>query len=65
MRRVSTALAAIYAIAFSQLALAADLPRKAPVAPAIVPYNWTGFYVGVNAGYTWGPVGCQQQSDYL
>ena len=55
MRRISAALAAIYAIAFSQLASAADLPRKAPVAPAIVPYNWTGFYVGVNAGYTWGP----------
>jgi outer membrane immunogenic protein len=55
MRRVFTALAAISAVAISQLASAADLPRKAPVAPAIVPYNWTGFYVGVNAGYTWGP----------
>jgi hypothetical protein len=32
MRRVSAALAAIYAIEFSQLASAADLPRKAPVA---------------------------------
>lgn len=55
MRRVSAALAAMSAIAFSQIASAADLPRKAPVAPTIVPYNWTGFYVGVNAGYTWGP----------
>jgi outer membrane immunogenic protein len=39
-------------------ALAADLPA-APVytkAPAIVApvYNWTGFYIGVNAGGEWG-----------
>jgi outer membrane immunogenic protein len=34
-------------------ALAADLPVKAPMyakAPAAVAYNWTGFYVGANAG---------------
>ncbi|MCP8940101.1 porin family protein [Alsobacter sp. SYSU M60028] len=39
-------------------AFAADLPaRTAPVAPAPVMapmYNWTGFYIGANAGYTWG-----------
>jgi outer membrane immunogenic protein len=38
-------------------AMAADLPAKAPVyAPAIVAtpaYNWTGFYIGGNAGYGW------------
>lgn len=38
---------------------AADMPRRAapaPVykAPAYAPYNWTGFYAGVNAGYGWG-----------
>ncbi len=35
-------------------ALAADLPSKksAPVAPAPAPL-WTGFYVGLNGGYTW------------
>jgi outer membrane immunogenic protein len=34
-------------------ALAADLPTTKsppPVAPPPAPYNWTGFYVGVNAG---------------
>ena len=34
-------------------ALAADLPRKAPVAPAPVAYihNWSGFYIGGHIGY--------------
>jgi outer membrane immunogenic protein len=42
-------------------ASAADLARKAPPpvtkappAPAYLPYNWTGFYVGVNGGYGFG-----------
>jgi outer membrane immunogenic protein len=37
-------------------ALAADLPsRKAPILPPPPPPPpmWTGFYVGLNAGYTW------------
>jgi outer membrane immunogenic protein len=36
-------------------AMAADLARprlRAPVA-MIAPATWTGFYVGVNAGYGW------------
>lgn len=42
------------AIVFPQIASAADMPVKAPVAP-IVPavHNWTGFYVGLNAGGAW------------
>src|SRR5437868_6936227 len=37
----------------AQTAQAADIPMKAP--PRFVPvvYNWTGFYIGVNAGYGW------------
>ena len=35
-------------------ALAADLPVKAPLAPALAPFSWTGFYIGANAGYGWG-----------
>lgn len=38
-------------------AMAADLPRALPVkAPVMAPvvYNWTGFYIGGNVGYSWG-----------
>ena len=38
----------------TQLASAADLPRKAPAAPPPTPvYSWTGFYVGGNVGGGW------------
>jgi len=36
----------------SASAFAADMPVKAPPAPIVDP--WTGFYVGVNGGYSWG-----------
>ena len=37
-------------------AFAADLPRKAPPPPPppVPVLNWTGFYIGVNGGYSWG-----------
>jgi outer membrane immunogenic protein len=47
-------------VAFAALtvgtALAADMPRKAPVyAPPPPPVlSWNGFYAGLNAGYGWG-----------
>lgn len=43
----------------SAAASAADLPARGP-APvfAAAPYNWTGFYVGVNAGGAWGSRNC-------
>jgi outer membrane immunogenic protein len=33
-------------------ATAADLPMPFKAAPA-APFNWTGFYVGINGGYGW------------
>ncbi|MFN3657296.1 MAG: outer membrane protein [Pseudolabrys sp.] len=34
---------------------AADMAVKAPVrAPAVLPYNWTGFYIGGDIGAGWG-----------
>ena len=55
MKRVL--LAGAIAILTSGAAIAADLPsRKEP--PAYIPppplLTWAGFYVGLNAGYTWG-----------
>jgi outer membrane immunogenic protein len=46
---------ALLAAAIGQ-ASAADLPRKAPVmrAPIVDTWTWTGFYIGGNAGYSWG-----------
>jgi outer membrane immunogenic protein len=46
-------------IAFTALtiapAMAADMPSKAPAyLPPPAVYNWTGFYVGLNGGYSWG-----------
>src|SRR5207247_10903781 len=34
--------------------MAADMAVKAPLAPPVAIYNWTGFYVGGNVGYGWG-----------
>lgn len=33
--------------------MAAPMPVKAPI-PAVVEYNWSGFYAGVHAGYVFG-----------
>lgn len=51
--RLSPVLIGILAFAFTQIASAADLPRKAPAAPPPPVSNWTGFYVGLNAGWSW------------
>ena len=58
MKRLLIGIAAAASL-FATGALAADLPAKAPVytkAPAYVEpiYDWTGFYIGGNVGYSWG-----------
>src|SRR5581483_5530643 len=58
MKRLLVGIAAAISL-IATGALAADLPAKGPVytkAPAYVepPYDWTGFYAGVNVGYSWG-----------
>jgi len=40
--------------ALSGTAMAADIPVKAPCCATPVLYDWTGFYVGADAGYAWG-----------
>ena len=43
----------VFAATAGAPALAADLPVKAPPRVMAVD-NWTGFYIGVNGGYSWG-----------
>src|SRR5689334_22867784 len=55
MKKLSTAVAAIALLGTP--AFAADMPVKAPpMAPAAPVFNWTGWYVGVNAGASFGHV---------
>ncbi len=57
MKRMLVGIAAATAL-IGTGALAADLPARGPVytkAPVIAPvYDWTGFYIGGNIGYSWG-----------
>jgi outer membrane immunogenic protein len=56
MRLLPGVLAALALSAPISAAVAADLrlPVKAPPMPVVAPYSWTGFYIGANAGYSWG-----------
>ena len=58
MKKLLLAGAAIIALG-SASASAADIqrrqmPAKAPAYLPPPPYNWTGFYVGINGGGGWG-----------
>jgi outer membrane immunogenic protein len=52
-RHFGWALASVVSLGISGIggALAADLPVKAPPAPVVAVYDWTGFYIGGNAGW--------------
>ena len=53
MKRL-VASAAVFGVLTMASANAADMPMKAPPAPIVAPWNWTGFYAGLNIGYSWG-----------
>ena len=56
MKRMLIGIAAVTSL-LATSAFAADLPmRTYTKAPAYVEpvYNWTGFYIGGNVGYSWG-----------
>jgi len=49
------ACAGLLAAVMALPSFAADMPRPAYKAPSSAePWNWTGFYVGINGGYGWG-----------
>jgi len=54
-KTVTAGIGALAMMAAVQPLAAADMPAKAPIlkAPPVI-YSWTGFYVGGNAGYSWG-----------
>ena len=58
MRRVLLSTICLLAVATTAtISAAADLPRAMPPtkAPVFVPgFTWTGFYLGINGGYSWG-----------
>jgi outer membrane immunogenic protein len=55
MRRLAFLGSVLVATTLGLPALAADIPVKAVrPAPPIIIDHWTGFYVGVNGGYSWG-----------
>jgi outer membrane immunogenic protein len=43
-----------FAVLISTPTLAADIATKAPPKPVAAPHTWTGWYVGVTAGYGFG-----------
>jgi outer membrane immunogenic protein len=59
MRTILASLGFAALVGFAGAASAADIPRRPAPPPAQAPYfapayNWTGFYIGINAGGAWG-----------
>jgi outer membrane immunogenic protein len=54
MRKVFVAFVALAAVAGSAPTFATDLPLKAPPLAPVPWYDWSGFYGGLNGGYSWG-----------
>jgi outer membrane immunogenic protein len=57
MKRILIGLSAVASVLATTSAFAADLaPRPYTKAPVMVDpgYNWSGFYAGLNGGYSWG-----------
>jgi outer membrane immunogenic protein len=54
--KIKSLFAVLFSLGFVQAASAADMPARAPIAnvPMVLPYNWTGFYVGGDLGGGWG-----------
>jgi outer membrane immunogenic protein len=48
---------ALISLSAAGTVMAADLPVKAPVAPAVVYETWSGFYIGAHAGFGWAEFG--------
>jgi len=55
VKKLIPAIGALVAVGFMGSAYAADMPVKAPMQPpaAVGAADWTGFYVGANAGWSW------------
>src|SRR5689334_11260125 len=51
---VKVCAAAAFAALATPSAFAADMAVKARPAPIVEVWNWTGFYIGGNVGYSWG-----------
>jgi outer membrane immunogenic protein len=68
---VKVVTAVIGSLALASLVVAGPEPvpeskeSKAVVAPKPPPYNWTGFYVGVNGGYAFGLTSRVADADFL
>lgn len=55
MRKLTLAIAALFALGIRAPAAAADLPVRAPVykGPPPIIFSWTGLYIGVHGGADW------------